>query len=161
MFGCNLCVFFFCLTLGDTSGRDRGGGGEALQLAFRTHISVCLVSPRLFSSSIIFSWASLLFPSSLISVDGSGHIDADELSRMIVDIIPAGTLEGGDALQCAKAVVKHLDKDGNGMLEEEEFFSWVGNGMKMSPSDRKQLVQGGGSKATLVRFLEAVERVIG
>ena len=95
-----------------------------------------------------------------IVVDGSGHIDAEELSKMITDIAPTGSVEGSNALQCAEAVVKHLDSDGNGMLEEEEFFSWVGNGMKMSQSDRKQLLKGGGSKATLVRFLEGIEGVL-
>lgn len=79
---------------------------------------------------------------------------------MIGDLIPAESLGDSDAKKCAEAVVKHLDKDGNGMLEEEEFFSWVGNGMKMSSSDRKQLMKSGGSKATLVRFLEAIEKLI-
>ena len=99
-------------------------------------------------------------PTHSISVDGSGHIDAGELSRMIGDIVSPDSFENGDTTKCAEAVVKHLDNDGNGMLEEEEFFSWVGNGMKMSPSDRKQLLKGGGSKAMLVRFLEAIEKII-
>ena len=80
---------------------------------------------------------------------------------MISDLVlPSSALENEDSKTCAESVVKHLDKDGNGMLEEDEFFLWVSNGMKMSLSDRKQLLSGGGSKSILVQFLEGIEKII-
>ena len=94
-------------------------------------------------------------------MDGSGHLDAEELSRMMTDLLmPSSSQESVDSKACAASVVKHLDKDGNGMLEEDEFFSWVSNGMKMSLSDRKQLKSEGGSKSILVQFLEGIEKMI-
>jgi Ca2+-binding EF-hand superfamily protein len=90
--------------------------------------------------------------------DGSGHIDTPELSSMMCDLVPS--MDSAAATECALAVVKHLDSSGNNLLEEEEFFNWLNNGMKMRESDRIQLKQGGPSKMNLVIFLEAVEQLL-
>ena len=74
-------------------------------------------------------------------VDGSGHIDSSELAAMMCEIVDG--LEQVGAEECSNAVVKHLDSSGNGLLEEEEFFSWLDNGMKMSEVDRLSLRKGG------------------
>jgi Ca2+-binding EF-hand superfamily protein len=90
--------------------------------------------------------------------DGSGHIDTGELSIMMTDLV--NQLELTEAQDCAEAVVKHLDSSNNGLLEEEEFFAWLENGLRMSMEDRLELRKGGDSKSNLVKFLEGVERVL-
>jgi hypothetical protein len=90
--------------------------------------------------------------------DGSGHIDSNELSSMMCAIVPS--IDQKEANDCSMAVVKHLDSSGNDLLEEEEFFDWLNNGMKMNESDRIQLKRGGASKKNLVIFLEGIERLL-
>ena len=90
--------------------------------------------------------------------DGSGHIDCKELAAMMCDLV--ANMDMPAAIECSEAVVKHLDTSGNDLLEEEEFFAWLNNGMKMSESDRAQLRKGGASKYNLVVFLEGVEKVL-
>ena len=90
--------------------------------------------------------------------DGNKHIDVDELEMLLTDICERGhaTLTSPFSKEDVSNVLKTLDSDGNGTVEEEEFVQWVLAGMAITVEQRQKFA----NKAPLAKkcnqFLTAI-----
>ena len=85
----------------------------------------------------------------------SGHIDVDELAAGITEL----SIEGGGggapvsysvSREAARAIIRMLDQNKNGLLEEDEFAIWVKKGTRMSGKQRRKYARSGASKRAAV-----------
>ena len=68
--------------------------------------------------------ARVKFACRLYDVDGDGFVSPEDLKAIFLDVLGAGSTDQQKGL-AAQAMVQHFDKDGDGLLSEEEFGELV------------------------------------
>ncbi len=89
-------------------------------------------------------------------IDEDGHITEAELQALITEM----TGELGDhntSVAASKKIMAIFDLDGNGLLEEDEFYAWVRKGGELTKEQREEFRGKSPEKARLVRLLEKIE----
>ena len=98
--------------------------------------------------------------------DGSGAIDGEELGLMILHLNEenetlAKSTEYSDTNVLKRATTYVMQtlcgNDDDVLLSLNAFASWVAEGMKLTPTERKIFARSGPNKAVLIRFLRTVE----
>eukprot|EP00949_MAST-11_sp_MAST-11-sp1_P001107 g1107.t1 len=92
--------------------------------------------------------------------NGNGNIDTKELKLMVTElsgIIPTVNLDAKEAQQIASAVMKALDNDRSGVVDEKEFSDWLQDQIHNAEARKSQLIAGGPQGKALFKFLMAVE----
>ena len=96
-------------------------------------------------------------------VDGSGLIDTEELTSVIVDLINAdgGGIDPGAAATAAAQMMKMLTTSTGGTeqsrLSEPAFLGWVHKGTKMTGAKRRAFAKQSESRRAMVLLLRTVE----
>ena len=92
--------------------------------------------------------------------NGNGNIDKKELKMMVEElssIIPSANLMPNEAQRIADVVMKALDIDNSGVVDEKEFSTWLKNQIEDADNRKGQLIAGGDDGKALFKFLSAVE----
>jgi Ca2+-binding EF-hand superfamily protein len=96
-------------------------------------------------------------------VDGSGVIDVDELTSVIVDLITAdgGSIDPAAAATAAAQMMKMLTSSAGSAeqnrLSEPAFLGWVHKGTKMTGAKRRAFAKQNESRRAMVLLLRTVE----
>ena len=95
-------------------------------------------------------------------VDSDRHVDVDELGAMMTELMMVHQtgvkLDHDLSMKTADKVLKMLDSNKNGKLEETEFMDWIVKGQKMSSKAREKFAAKNAINAHMVQFLDAVEK---
>ena len=97
-------------------------------------------------------------------LDGNFRLDAVELKKLLNDIMKRGSvqLERGAIFSTreVKIVLKSLDVDQNGTVEEDEFVQWVQKGMSADVEERERMAVKTSLTKKLDQFLTAIANEI-
>ena len=91
-------------------------------------------------------------------LDEDGHITESELQAMMTEVT-GEMLDHQSSIVAASKIMKIFDVDGNGMLEEDEFYAWVRKGTELSAADRKAFAESSDAKKRMVQLLNKIEQM--
>ena len=104
--------------------------GRALLVTFLTCIEAWMEQLRPIESAVhkVFSDYDL---------DEDGHVTESELQAMMTEV--TGEMQDHQSsIVAASKIMKIFDVDGNGMLEEDEFYAWVRKGTELSAPEENR-----------------------
>ena len=95
-------------------------------------------------------------------LDGSGHIEMDELKKMLQDLPSRVDMKNEIEFSNddAARILEAFDEDGNGEVEEAEWVQWIRDGLNRSEEDRQSFAEMSPLAGKLTAFLNAVEKLI-
>ena len=125
--------------------------GRALLVTFLTCMEAWMEQLRPIESAVhkVFSDYDL---------DEDGHITESELQAMMTEVT-GEMLDHQSSIVAASKIMKIFDVDGNGMLEEDEFYAWVRKGTELSAPDRKAFAESSDAKKRMVQLLNKIEQM--
>ena len=93
--------------------------------------------------------------------DGSGALDGNEVLELMVEIqsVTDDPLVNSVkfSFEDSRMVLKALDADGNGTVEDEEFISWLSKGLAMDADQFERYMRSGEQQHQLATFLLGVK----
>ena len=93
--------------------------------------------------------------------DGSGALDGNEVLELMVEIQSVTDDPLVNSVQFSfedsRMVLKALDADGNGTVEDEEFISWLSKGLAMDADQFERYMRSGEQQHQLATFLLGVK----
>ena len=93
--------------------------------------------------------------------DGSGALDGNEVLELMVEIqsVTDDPLVNSVKFshEDSRMVLKALDADGNGTVEDEEFISWLSKGLAMDADQFERYMRSGEQQHQLATFLLGVK----
>jgi Ca2+-binding EF-hand superfamily protein len=95
----------------------------------------------------------------------SGALSNDAFKAMCETVLTEAKCVSADTVKSfkdandASVIIAALDMDGDGMVEKDEFVSWISSGLKRSKNDRAKFASKNRLNQQLETFLQAIEEV--
>lgn len=91
-------------------------------------------------------------------INGTGHIGVEELGTLIFEIsVINPALELPSSVSDIDTLMKVLDGDNNGSIEQNEFVDWICKGLEMNAAQRVRFSRGSDFRVRLNNFLTGIE----
>ena len=97
--------------------------------------------------------------------DKSGALSKDAFKAMCESVLTKAKCVSANAVKSFKdandaaVIIAALDMDGDGMVEKDEFVSWISSGMKRSKESRAKFASKNRLNKQLETFLQAIEEL--